>query len=66
MGNALDIDFAIISSSVHPHVHGERATIEIDYATIGGSSPRTWGTHPDRNGPGHRARFIPTYMGNAV
>ena len=53
------------TSTVHPHVHGERAKKGPDSVRFGGSSPRTWGTPVSGTGKDCGIRFIPTYMGNA-
>ncbi len=66
MGNAIPLLKVYCWFSVHPHVHGERVA-ECQRARSGlGSSPRTWGTHIADLSRADRARFIPTYMGNAA
>ena len=52
-------------SSVHPHVHGERSSIDAGDPERTGSSPRAWGTRPYRDEKREGQRFIPTCMGNA-
>mgnify|MGYP000304030873 CR=1 FL=1 len=65
MGNANRERCRSPISTVHPHVHGERAPGRPSSDERSGSSPRTWGTRA-RPGPGRMSwRFIPTYMGNA-
>jgi len=66
MGNADPEPAPPTPSPVHPHVHGERCINPCKILDIYGSSPRTWGTHPEPGADEARARFIPTYMGNAV
>ena len=65
MGNASARMHRVCSSTVHPHVHGERVKSERDTERFFGSSPRAWGTPntPKSTSPGRR--FIPTCMGNA-
>ena len=65
MGNAHHMTLHILPLSVHPHVHGERRTVDAILSPRGGSSPRTWGTHILLPGERLPDRFIPTYMGNA-
>jgi len=65
MGNASRRSRCRPSTTVHPHVHGERSgTTGIDGSVVG-SSPRTWGTRIRALSGGIPGRFIPTYMGNA-
>ncbi len=65
MGNARPGDRVARPRPVHPHVHGERGRTQSPPAFRTGSSPRTWGTPPDRRSSSSWYRFIPTYMGNA-
>ena len=65
MGNACTCISTTSVRAVHPHVHGERASIDAAHWLLGGSSPRTWGTLLHLTQLCHRYRFIPTYMGNA-
>ena len=46
MGNAYDSGRTVASSTVHPHVHGERRVWQGNSYVVRGSSPRTWGTLP--------------------
>ena len=69
MGNAIVEAAQLDDGTVHPHVHGERSSASTASSESPGSSPRTWGTL-FATGDGEvrftvRARFIPTYMGNA-
>jgi len=66
MGNARAPPASKIFTSVHPHVHGERGSGWRRCVPACGSSPRTWGTHRLKKMDLVMARFIPTYMGNAV
>ncbi len=51
---------------VHPHACGEHARASTQNATVTGSSPRLWGTLDlERQFP-HKARFIPTPVGNTA
>ena len=65
MGNAVPCSQYPEVSTVHPHVHGERKVRQGSISRCSGSSPRTWGTPCCRSSRCLRARFIPTYMGNA-
>ena len=65
MGNARTGQGRSCPSPVHPHVHGERESSVGFRPGFLGSSPRTWGTHPQLADQGRLPRFIPTYMGNA-
>jgi len=65
MGNAFSTSNRSASTSVHPHVHGERIVQATEDAINSGSSPRTWGTRLRGEGIEDPLRFIPTYMGNA-
>jgi len=66
MGNAFRSRTNTESTTVHPHVHGERgAWIDFVFSS-GGSSPRTWGTLKHGSSRSGSLRFIPTYMGNAL
>ena len=49
---------------VHPHARGEHRVGQIEFEEYTGSSPRPWGTRPDRRGHDQRRRFIPTPVGN--
>ncbi len=65
MGNASRSRLRSSRSTVHPHVHGERAASEAWIRSCDGSSPRTWGTLGSDFPEPELFRFIPTYMGNA-
>ncbi len=52
------------SSSVHPHVRGEHASVAQRFTLVTGSSPRPWGTLNMRSGNYGGRRFIPTSVGN--
>ena len=65
-GNALRPMMAVLRSSVHPRVCGERIAERRLAMCSGGSSPRMRGTRPRRPHAGRRPRFIPAYAGNAV
>jgi len=65
MGNAGFSGGVIRPPPVHPHVHGERVAFFLYLFFNDGSSPRTWGTRCDYGYEEEKARFIPTYMGNA-
>ena len=65
MGNSLICIYLIITSAVHPHVHGE-LSLYADMPDLAvGSSPRAWGTRHHRHDYSDRGRFIPTCMGNS-
>jgi len=66
MGNASRTPSIRRCRTVHPHVHGERKMGIPGILTGYGSSPRTWGTLFLPGAENFEARFIPTYMGNAV
>ena len=51
---------------VHPHGCGEHRTKELAHGSIGGSSPRAWGTPDDYAQLQHQMRFIPTGVGNTA
>ncbi len=51
-------------SPVHPHVCGEHDLKKYYSTTIGGSSPRVWGTSQLSGLRRIRVRFIPTCVGN--
>ena len=53
-----------IPKSVHPHARGEHARTCASMVVPFGSSPRTWGTRPDRPNGSVTRRFIPTHVGN--
>jgi len=65
MGNASPGCGSTGTSTVHPHVHGERVNPRNGPLPAGGSSPRTWGTRVTSLYTRYTRRFIPTYMGNA-
>ena len=50
--------------AVHPHVCGERCSRLENWPSMGGSSPRVWGTVPFTNLQRLDERFIPTCVGN--
>ena len=50
--------------AVHPHARGEHCGPAGRRWTHVGSSPRTWGTHLEREMNKHPSRFIPTHVGN--
>ena len=66
MGNALHRRATVSRWSVHPHVHGESATVLRINFRSGGSSPRAWGTLFRGTACRLHVRFIPTCMGNAL
>ena len=66
MGNADGRRWCPAGPPVHPHVHGERASVRLAPLRSAGSSPRTWGTPSDPRLRLFTHRFIPTYMGNAM
>ena len=51
--------------AVHPHVHGELTPTNPSPDSLGGSSPRAWGTHHAGERCPDEVRFIPTCMGNS-
>ena len=50
---------------VHPHARGEQFSSGMMARTVGGSSPRTWGTAVSHANEGRERRFIPTHVGNS-
>ena len=66
MGNASLCIFCKFSTSVHPHVHGERGSFYKRGLSSNGSSPRAWGTLSMTFVGYLDDRFIPTCMGNAT
>ncbi len=66
MGNAVYSPGIVYTTSVHPHVHGERPVAMVNAPNLTGSSPRTWGTQKNAHRSLLVIRFIPTYMGNAA
>ncbi len=52
--------------TVHPHVCGEHAVLAPLLAISNGSSPRVWGTSPQRQALAAAGRFIPTCVGNIL
>ena len=50
--------------TVHPHGCGEHIQYYVFLPCHSGSSPRVWGTLRAKNRQRHRARFIPTGVGN--
>ena len=52
------------SSSVHPHVRGEYASVPSLILMAAGSSPRAWGILAQHVEAGLDGRFIPTCVGN--
>ncbi len=50
--------------TVHPHACGEHAIFAASAASVGGSSPRMWGTPAVRPARCESWRFIPTHVGN--
>ena len=66
MGNAGTHLRSAICRTVHPHGCGERIGSKIVLPSIIGSSPRLWGTPPERRQCRHWQRFIPTAVGNAA
>ena len=50
--------------SVHPHACGEHRSLRDPYTNKPGSSPRMWGTRAAPIHELHKARFIPTHVGN--
>jgi len=65
VGNASPYMLTVTSSSVHPHVCGERYIIRGGGEMRFGSSPRVWGTLTRNLILGYFGRFIPTCVGNA-
>ena len=66
VGNAGTHLRSAICRTVHPHGCGERIGSKIVLPSIIGSSPRLWGTPPERRQCRHWQRFIPTAVGNAA
>ena len=64
VGNGFMIALCGSFLSVHPHVRGERRTLDGQGRAIRGSSPRAWGTDRRRRVCFKCARFIPTCVGN--
>ena len=50
---------------VHPRVCGELGTTYTSAGDENGSSPRVWGTRPDRSQERRLGRFIPACVGNS-
>ena len=49
---------------VHPHARGEHGLGTELRFSVGGSSPRTWGTRDALPQQARELRFIPTHVGN--
>ncbi len=49
---------------VHPHACGEHGITPGIWVSMGGSSPRMWGTQVTLGGVQDSPRFIPTHVGN--
>ena len=52
--------------TVHPHMRGEYATLDVAGCRAPGSSPHAWGIQPCQQVQGTGKRFIPTCVGNTV
>jgi len=65
MGNSTHYQEYLLLPTVHPHVHGELSTRWRESDTVGGSSPRAWGTQVLSRSNRLLVRFIPTCMGNS-
>ena len=50
--------------AVHPHGRGEHFSPRAGSGSVGGSSPRSWGTPVKRRDNRYMQRFIPTVVGN--
>ena len=66
VGNGARSCSLFISTTVHPHVCGERTCDTVAMVDRTGSSPRVWGTGRNQETPGRRDRFIPTCVGNGT
>ena len=64
VGNTLNTVMARLPTAVHPHARGEHIDCFVFSRYVAGSSPRSWGTHGSKFGPGRAPRFIPTLVGN--
>ena len=64
VGNTDFRQFVESQLSVHPHACGEHSRNAFFIATVGGSSPRLWGTRGEKNHNPFTWRFIPTPVGN--
>ncbi len=66
VGNSLHIITMGNKKAVHPHVCGELLCFPAVKGSIGGSSPRVWGTRAGSAATVNESRFIPTCVGNSV
>ena len=66
VGNARYQLFFHLKKPVHPHGRGERLYLAVLNASLGGSSPRAWGTPIVNIWSEFRERLIPTGVGNAT
>ena len=64
VGNGEEREAVIAALAVHPHVCGERNQASSATKSVGGSSPRVWGTVPCCCRNVTYCRFIPTCVGN--
>ena len=66
VGNMSSIYFFSSARSVHPHTCGEHKSRGLGGFLSRGSSPHVWGTLSKTAYHLHRARFIPTRVGNMM
>jgi len=66
VGNTWAENESLNAKPVHPHGCGEHWAALYLYAWDVGSSPRVWGTPPDRANATANRRFIPTGVGNTA
>src|SRR5690606_38629637 len=66
VGNTRKPHQPVAELPVHPHARGEHQPSASKSATVGGSSPRTWGTLLSCPDETHKPRFIPTHVGNTA
>ena len=66
VGNSRISSSLVMLMTVHPHGRGELPLALLPACSLGGSSPRAWGTQFECELPHQRLRFIPTGVGNSV
>ncbi len=63
-GNTAARELARMAWPVHPRARGEHSSVRRRTGAMGGSSPRTRGTHTNRTNARRLRRFIPAHAGN--